>query len=324
MKNRFHAVPGPSYTSYAPTSPKKHKRKRAWNWSSRGGDKALGSNILNRGKAALAIMCLLLLIASSSNISGKLGGGSDRLQYGPLGNASSPFVSAFEAALLGDLGPDSFVPLLFDDGKLLCRRKHRRQLSRHRTRFFAQMVRAGLRLQLQHDRASIEVEEGLPILVMDGDGNGCNVHFRRDDCNFPRLSWSMLAPQRGECQAIGMPSYETWKYYHRSHRTEQSWERTFQHNERQYPWETKIAKVVWRGSTTYEGSQYGESALGDTPRGRLVAAGTEHPELIDAAFHKINQKFREDKQELAGQFRVAKRINPSEMMKYKGTRLLLM
>ena len=117
-----------------------------------------------------------------------------------------------------------------------------------------------------------------------------------------------------------MPSYETWKYYHRSHRLEEHWERTFRQNEQQYPWNQKIKKAIWRGSTTYEGSQYEEWAtLGDTPRGKLVLKSLEHPNLIDAAFHKINQKFAPQRYELAKRFTVAGRMNPREMMKHKGT-----
>ena len=49
----------------------------------------------------------------------------------------------------------------------------------------------------------------------------------------------------------------------------------------------------------------------------------EHPELIDAAFHKILQKFKVQKKELKDQFTVSKRMNLKDMMKYKGNVLCI-
>ena len=45
------------------------------------------------------------------------------------------------------------------------------------------------------------MDDGLPILVLEDDGNGCNIHFHRDDHEFPRLAWSMLSPKHGACKA---------------------------------------------------------------------------------------------------------------------------
>lgn len=241
----------------------------------------------------------------------------DISKYGPSTNTTNKFVSRFEDTLINDLGHDFFVPLILEDGKLLCRRKHKQQLSRYRTRFFTQMVRLGLQ---KEDYSSIDVEDGLPILVMEADGNGCNIRHHRDDYGYPRLAWSTLASAKfgNHCQAVGMPSYETWAFYHRSHQLEEHWEQTFHQDEKDYPWAKKLDKAVWRGSTTYEGSQYSESLLGETPRGRLVNTSMEHPNLIDAGFHKIIEKFRTQRHELKKQFTLAKRIDSRDMMQYKG------
>ena len=236
----------------------------------------------------------------------------DISKYGPLKNTTNKFISRFEDTLINDLGHDFFVPLIFEDGKLLCRRKHKQQLSRYRTRFFTQMVRLGLQ---REDYSSIDVKDGLPILVMEVDGNGCNIHYQRDDYGYPRLAWSTLASAKfgNYCQAIGMPSYETWAFYaHRSYPLEEHWEQTFHEDEKDYPWAKKLNKAVWRGSTTYE-SRYSESTLGETPRGRLVNKSMEHPDLIDAGFHKLVEKFRVEKQ-----FTLAKKIDSRDMMQYKG------
>eukprot|EP00571_Detonula_confervacea_P009091 CAMPEP_0172316966 /NCGR_PEP_ID=MMETSP1058-20130122/30145_1 /TAXON_ID=83371 /ORGANISM="Detonula confervacea, Strain CCMP 353" /LENGTH=461 /DNA_ID=CAMNT_0013031409 /DNA_START=229 /DNA_END=1611 /DNA_ORIENTATION=- len=285
-----------------------HKHKSVW------------KNIGKKSMLFVLPLLLVLLIGLRDILVGAIvrqrPAASDISRYGPRTNTTNKFVAQFEDVLLNDLGHDLFMPFIIEEGKLLCRRKHKQQLSRYRSRFFAQMVRKGLSLRNNHSSIN-GVDGGLPILHMDTDGNGCNAALHRDDYPFPRLAWSILSSKHGECNAIGVPSYETWKYYSASHKLEKHWERTFQHNERKYPWSLKMNKAVWRGSTTYEGSQYHQSELGDTPRGKLVAKSMEYPGLIDAAFHKIIQKFQSQRHELAGQFTVAKALNPMEMMKYK-------
>ncbi len=271
-------------------------------------------------------------------------------RYGPPTATSNELISLFERALLNDdLGATPFVPLVLEGGKLLCRRGHKYRYARLRTRFFVQMIRSGL-LSSRSPAAQLPPppsgegpvagfdpvrDDGggggggggsLPILVMDGDENGCNVVQRRDeyqgrDLDFPRLAWSTLNHARHgwRCRALSMPSYETWKYYRRSRRTASDWERAFEIDGAAHPWSSKIRKAVWRGSTTYEGHQYHASELGETPRGRLVKIGMERrPELFDVAFHKINQKFASRRKELASEFRVDGRISPMNMMKYMG------
>ena len=257
-------------------------------------------------------------------------------RYGPPTNTTNPFISKFENVLLSNnLDNDIFVPLIFNNNQILCRKQHLKQLSHYRTRFFTQMVRTQLHRYLkkkkqlakddlhriQNNNAYDDVDKdgiGLPILQIDADDCGCNVHYHRDDYGYPRLAWSTFSPKHGACSAISIPSYETWKYYHRTHKLSSDWERTFVQNDKYYPWSTKINKAVWRGSTTYEGSQYSQSELKDTPRGRLVLTSMEHPEFVDAGFHKINQKFKIQKKELKDQFTVSKRMNLKDMMKYKG------
>lgn len=242
----------------------------------------------------------------------------------------SPFTAKLEHLLISNIAEGKlgfFVPLVLENGRLLCRKKHRYQLSAFRTRYVAQMIRRGLELQKNKNKKQDGTYNSLPIIVMDVDGNGCNIAAHRDDFPFPRLTWSTPSQKHGDeswCNVIGMPSYETWKYYHRTHSTYLDWEATFVQNEVQYPWSRKLDKAIWRGSTTYEVSQYGDAtSLQDIPRGQLVQLSREHPELIDAGFHKINQKFEKRKQELKGETNVVRRMVGSDMMRYKGKRMLL-
>lgn len=263
-------------------------------------------------------------------------------RYGPrIANATkNEMILQFEKALLNDLGSTPYVPMIYANGKLLCRKKHRNQYSRWRTSYFIQMVRSGLAalssssapknsassnatrssVDYSNDAANNDDDTSLPLLAIDHDEIGCNIPHHRDDINFPRLTWATLSiSKHGKycTNAISMPSYEIWKFYHRTHVTSADWERDFQYNEGKYPWNSKLYKAVWRGATTYEGHQYHNSTLGDTPRGQLVKASMTHPELIDAAFHKIIQKFKSRKVELSNEFRVSGRIPPNDMMRYR-------
>jgi len=293
---------------------------------------------LRRRKALLLLFCILffvivLLRITTNFISSQQG--ADIKRYGPAINTTNPFISKFESTLLTDdlrLNNNFWVPLIYNtkDNKLLCREKHRNQLSRFRSRSYTQMIRTYLtssssssngnnNINMNIFNTTTETTTAIPILIMDADGNGCNIYHHRDDYGYPRLAWSELHnAKHGEyCNAISMPSYETWRYHHSTHKVSSDWESTFITNEYHYPWNTKIKKAIWRGSTTYEGSQYGNAELKDTPRGQLVtiASGTS---LIDAGFTKINQKFSKQKNELKDQFNIAKRLHPSDMMKYKG------
>ena len=305
---------------------------------------------------ALILLRGIILLSACAKWCGGVGGGwpasppPGTSRYGPPMATSNELISRFEHALLNDdLGATPFVPLVLEGGKLLCRKGHKYRYTRLRTRFFVQMIRSGLLSPpssaappplsgegpvagFDPVRDDDDDDDGgggggsLPILVMDGDENGCNVVQRKDEyqgrnLDFPRLAWSTLnfARHKWRCHALSMPSYETWKYYRRSRRTASDWERAFEIDGTAYPWSSKMRKAVWRGSTTYEGHQYHKSELGETPRGRLVKIGMgQRPDLFDVAFHKINQKFASRRKELASEFRVDGRISPMDMMKYMG------
>jgi len=288
---------------------------------------------LRRRKAILLLFCILsviiILLRTTTNFIISTQKGADIKRYGPAINTTNPFISKFESTLLKDdlrLNNNFWVPLIYNtkDNKLLCREKHRSQLSRFRSRSFTQMIRKHLTSSHNNNvnilfNTTTETTTTIPILIMDADGNGCNIHHHRDDYGYPRLAWSELHnAKHGEyCNAISMPSYETWRYHHTTHQVSSDWESTFITNEYHYPWNTKINKAIWRGSTTYEGSQYGNAELKDTPRGKLVQIASS-TSLIDAGFTKINQKFSKQKNELKDQFNIVTRLHPTDMMKYKG------
>jgi len=62
---------------------------------------------------------------------------------------------------------------------------------------------------------------------------------------------------------------------------------------------------------------YGDKPLEETPRGQLVKLSMGRPELIDAGFTKINQKFATEKKALKKETRIVSGIWINDMMKYK-------
>lgn len=234
---------------------------------------------------------------------------------------SNEFVSTFrEAMLRAVFDMEIAVPLILHKGQLLCRAAHKHQILNMRVLSFLQMISRGLELNYYQSTLPLE-DVGLPILLMNGDGMGCNVATHTDIMPFPRLSWAVPAPKHGEdwCHSIGMVSYETWNAFHESHDKHFTWDTTFAFDEKRYPWDTKIPKVVWRGTTTHEQTQFGDAEFLDIPRAKLVKASIDYPDIIDAGFTAIIQKFEKDKEELAKQTRMADFIKTVDQMKYKGT-----
>ncbi|KAL3794171.1 hypothetical protein HJC23_012878 [Cyclotella cryptica] len=242
---------------------------------------------------------------------------------------TNEFVSTFRDLLLRPvLNESDPVPFLLQNGQLLCRAPHKGQLRSLRARSLLEMISRGLSLHYHHSTLfsteQSHEDMGLPVLLMNGDGMGCNVARHDEELPFPRLSWSIPSPQKhggGWCHAVGMVSYEMWNAFHVTHDRHWTWDVTFERDERTYPWEEKIRKAVWRGTTTHEQTQFRESEFEDIPRAKLVKAGMNHPDVIDAGFTAFVERFEEDEEELAKKTNVAEFIPFVEQMKYKGVSL---
>ncbi|KAL7470951.1 hypothetical protein ACHAXS_011239 [Conticribra weissflogii] len=253
-------------------------------------------------------------------------------------NITSEFVATFEEMFVTEKGVTAghghLVPLILDvdNRKLLCRRGHKRKMSWFRSRLFMNMVRMGLKIRrptppetkgLRNNKSTrLNTKSSLPVLFTEVDEIYCNIADRKDTYSFPRLAWSTVSQaHQGDsnnwCHVIGMPSYETWYYFHRKFKNEVDWVRQFRSNEQRYPWHKKLNKAVWRGSTTYEGTLYGDKSLDLTPRGRLVKLSMDYPERVDAGFTKIVQKFEKNAQVLMKETMVVRRMRMSNMMRYK-------
>jgi hypothetical protein len=187
-----------------------------------------------------------------------------------------------------------------------------------RIKHFSQMIQTVL--QSHHLRQIFKHGDtwnrGLPLLLMGEDNNGCDVAQHVDYYDFPRLAWSIPSEvQQGSewCHAISVPSYEIWKTFGKTDKRNE-----MKNNERLYPWNTKIPKAIWRGSTTNDPYQYSNVSFHDIPRAQLVQASKDHPDVIDAAFTKIHQRFANMTEEIEGTTIVAERILFDDQMKYKG------
>eukprot|EP00970_Alexandrium_tamarense_P011879 scaffold2596_cov194-Alexandrium_tamarense.AAC.4 len=246
----------------------------------------------------------------------------------------------------------SFAALLIKDDKVYCRKSQMNSLSRGR--YFVQMLRHGMQQHkhlLRTDTAthgSTNVERRLrddsisqhqlyhtisdtnnllPVLLKHDDSNGCYPSTQTDKYEFPKLTWSIPFNNVVEstwCSAIGIPSYKSWRDLQRNKEKSDDdvWDSAFSQNRIRYPWESKLNKAVWRGSTTFNKGIYGEVEFHELPRARLVAKGKERSSLIDAAFHKFVGKYEMDKKRLANETVVKDGIPLKDMMKYKGETML--
>jgi len=217
-----------------------------------------------------------------------------------------------------------FTPLVItDDGRFLCRSLVRKTSFNRRTAQFSDMIRSGLPQNYKRfiSKYSNGMSGRLPLLLIVGDGTDCDITKHIDNTDFPRLTWSVPSDtHQGEdwCHDIGMPSYEIWKLFGKTYESASVWDKTFQKNDKVYPWTKKVSKAVWRGSTTYESKQYYDVPFHDIPRAKLVQASIDHPDVIDAAFTKINQMFENRSKELASVTILTGRIPFDDQMKYKG------
>jgi hypothetical protein len=217
-----------------------------------------------------------------------------------------------------------FTPLIItEDGRrLLCKPSFKDIALYRRVGHFARMIRSGMKPHLLKgllSKYNYGMNGSLPILLMVSDAIGCEITRHADNYIFPRLTWSFPSHSNQDnewCNDVAIPSYEIWKEFGSKSKT--SWEKTYATNNVLYPWSKKIHKAVWRGSTTFDASQYGNSSFHDIPRAKLVQASMDHPSVLDAAFTKIHQRFEEKKEELALETRVTDRIPFEDQMKYRG------
>ena len=242
---------------------------------------------------------------------------------------------------------DHSLALIIKNGKLYCRRAMKRKINddkaRHtgvdRMKAIVEMIRTGLNLYEKQNGNNFGGNEALPILLISGDQIGCCVNDDApngciagiDQLQYPRLTFSIPSSKydiiygNGWCKAIGMPTYSNWIEYHEKHKTHSSWKRTFASYSRDYNWEEKSDKAVWRGRTTYPPWYLG-AALNETPRGKLVQLSMKNSDLIDAAFVSRNkaaassvslsQQYEGKEKELSKQTRIEKFMNFDDQMKY--------
>ncbi|KAL7518200.1 hypothetical protein ACHAWX_003049 [Stephanocyclus meneghinianus] len=216
-----------------------------------------------------------------------------------------------------------FIPIIItEDGRLLCSSLDEDTPFIRRASHFIEMIGSGLARNFQRILSNINhgMIGGLPILLMVGDINGCDITTRTDDYDFPRLTWSIPSHvYRGEdwCRAIGAPSYEIWRIFGKTYERDDVWDETFRKNEVLYPWSEKIPKAVWRGSMNFDQTQYDSVPFHEIPRAKLVLLSMGHSDVIDAAFTKIHQKFENRTNDLASETILTDRIPFDDQMKYQ-------
>eukprot|EP00581_Thalassiosira_minuscula_P005396 CAMPEP_0183743866 /NCGR_PEP_ID=MMETSP0737-20130205/65438_1 /TAXON_ID=385413 /ORGANISM="Thalassiosira miniscula, Strain CCMP1093" /LENGTH=372 /DNA_ID=CAMNT_0025979495 /DNA_START=250 /DNA_END=1365 /DNA_ORIENTATION=+ len=235
------------------------------------------------------------------------------------GACDNDFANQFRNASRSQhLNSDGFVPFILRDGKLLCRRIHRKQIGKEaRVKSFAEMVKIGLKVY-KHEHKVHKVRSELPLLLLNSDSSGCVIREQLDRVDFPRLTWAYPSPKHGTgwCRAIPVPSYVSWMRLRNDYKYFPTWKKVFSLQSRKYPWTSKLNKAVWRGTTTYDKSYRGVE-LNETPRGVLVQKSMEHHELIDAGFVELIQQYKARKDDLLNQTILAERMDFDNQMKYK-------
>lgn len=233
-------------------------------------------------------------------------------------NRINDFASQFEEIISNPEAYNNFAALIVRNGNIYCRKSQIKKLSR--ARYYVEMLEEGLHRQRDSVYQQALANTSIPVLIKHDDSNGCYPAKRHDKYIFPRLSWSIpLENNLNWCAVAGMPSYKAWRDASKSTRHKgQYWLDTFEKNNDQYPWETKINMAVWRGATTFNKSLYGHLDFDDIPRVKLVQKSKEN-KLIDAAFHKLVGKYEDEMQTPAYVKTLMKDSIPlDEMMRYKG------
>jgi hypothetical protein len=115
-----------------------------------------------------------------------------------------------------------------------------------------------------------------------------------------------------KCIPIAVPSYEQW-YYGKDNSTE--WDAQFEKQEKNFNWESKINKAVWRGAAT--GLPESFPNWQDLPRANLVKMSLNYPDLLDAGFKGASQRSKVEQNEMESMGYMKKRMNMDDFQKYK-------
>jgi hypothetical protein len=290
--------------------------------------------------SGLVLVCLLSAVSLITNINAR----KHRFMssYIPPSNVTNELLATFEnvissANLSLPPGFEAYVPIILENRKILCRNSHKDIISNARIYSFIEMVNAGMDMESSDKIANKYETQSLPIIMIESDASGClhrhhpqlakwlhlkprlesrySIHDHVDQASFPRLTWHTPSPKYGTgwCKAIGMIGYEstsilkdmcdTWFF-------KCTWDRTFKNHESKYPWQSKIDRAIWRGSTT------GTNLLFfDLPRAKLVKKSMSRPDIIDAGFTSFVQGW--EWQKLSNQTIAANRIPFEDLMKYR-------
>jgi hypothetical protein len=268
---------------------------------------------------------------------------SDSTSYTPPSNVTNKLLATFENVISSvnlSLPPgfEAYVPIILENRKILCRNSHKGIISNARTHSFIEMLNGGIKTESSDKIANKYETQSLPIILIESDASGClhrhspplamwlhlnpsfesrySIHDHTDQASFPRLTWHTPSPKYGTgwCKAIGMTGYESRSMLKDTCDTwfvECTWDRTFKNHESKYPWQSKIDRAIWRGSTT----GWPLLPFDDLPRAKLVKKGMGRPDIIDAGFTSFVQGW--EWQKLSNQTMAAKYIPFEDLMKYR-------
>ena len=264
------------------------------------------------------IVCLVFLaVLSITNIKHSTPIKPILVSYSPPTNVTNKLLATFESDISSSkLTPkehnyEDYVPLILQNGKVLCRGSHVPIISKQRINWYIAMLAEGLKMNLYKDG-----KKPLPIILLDSDNSGCrDTQTRIDYSAIPRLTWYTPAPKYGTewCKSTAMPGYEAWSSF--ANYKARTWDKTFLKDETKYPWQSKIDKAVWRGSTTGPKPNY--VSFDKLPRAQLVKISMDRPDLFDVGFTSFLQGWEKIQNEVMNQTKITETMPFLDQMKYR-------
>jgi len=232
---------------------------------------------------------------------------SDKTYNGPVRKLG--FNTTFTAKAYRNM-----VPYVVQNGKALYPKRKEEMLEMNRWKLFSKvLVHALVRAQKQQDedpRIKAIVTQEYPLILNPSDFTPCNDITGE---TIPIFGWDTLT----SCEySWPIPDYKIFD----TAQSAKKWDRDFASWERDYPWESKLRKAVWRG--TMNGGNVKDWR--EMPRAKLVQRSVDdHNRTIDAGFaehpnpSQLNAKRREKEEEAARASLTVPRMPELDYMKYR-------
>jgi hypothetical protein len=196
-----------------------------------------------------------------------------------------------------------FTLYMVDKGRLYCWRQHREQIAAEgddRVQQFEELALATLARLKQNSQSSHEKyldrnllsigTESMPFFLDRGDFESCR------ELDHPFFTFATIVKERPEdpCVPLGIPSSDFWKNY--KNMDSASWDSTFMEQHQRYPWNHKINKAIWYGSST--GHYTDGQTRKDLPWVKLIHFSIHKPSLSDSGISGFSYRTKSEQRKI--------------------------